>query len=122
MAAEALSSEIPLDPMLEDSRFLLILVCMLDSSAFSPRLLFFGAIPRKRWTEQGHIGDAACAGLVSELRTLLLDILRLQGAVNELENASVLTKTCGDSYTVSEATRSCVLTALLPEVKQFWRR
>lgn len=107
--------------MSEDSRFLLILVCMLDSSAFSPTFLSFGATTRKRWTEQGHIGNAACVGLVSELRTLLSDVSRLQGAFDELENGSMLTKACDDRYTVDAATRSRVLTTLLPEAKQFWR-
>lgn len=119
--ADALFSEAPLDPMSEDSRFLLLLVCMLGNSALSPSFLFFGATSRKRWTEQGHIGDSACAGLASELRTLLSDVSRLQGAFDELENVSALIKTCGDRYTMSAATRSRVLTTLLPEVKQFWR-
>lgn len=118
---DALFPETPLDPMSADSKLLLLLVCMLGSSAFSPSFLVFGATARKRWTEQGHIEDAACAGLASELRTLLSDVSRLQRAFDELENASVLTKTCGDRYTMSAATRSRVLTTLLPEVKQFWR-
>lgn len=122
MVAKAFSSSVLPEEISEDGMVVLVLVCMLSSNAFSTDLLLSGATPRKRWTKQGHVGEADCDGLSSALQAVLSSSLRLQGAIEELENASALTKALDGSYTVDAATKSRTLRTLPPKDIQFWRR
>ena len=117
--SEAAASEF-LPNTTSDSKLLLILVCMLASSPFSLRLLFRGATPRKRWTEQGHIGESTCIGLAIELKGFLLSMSRLHRAVDELECALVVVKTDDDRYILDLATQARILNVMSPKLRQFW--
>lgn len=106
----------------EDGKLLALVICMLNDTAFSSQLLSLGALPRKRWTMQGLVGEAGCEGLSGILRTILTNQTRLRSALDELEGASILTKTVDGSY-MMEATIGCQIRgAILSEDTQFWRR
>ncbi len=121
IVSEATASRVLTTSAPQDAQFLLILICMLASSEFSSSSLSHGALPRKRWTEQGQVGDMACAGLAPQLEKPLSNPLRLRSAIGELERALVITRTYEDRYILDEATRGRILSTLPPRASQVWR-
>ena len=122
MTRRSFSSEVLSGVISEDGKILAFFICMLNSTAFSPKLLLSGALPRKRWTKQGSIGEAGCEGLSSALRAMLSDESRLRDALDKLESASILTRTVGDCYEMGSKIGSRIREVIPPEDADFWRR
>lgn len=121
-ASEATASKI-VPGIMPDSKLLLILACLFASCELPLNVLFLGATPRKRWTEQAEIGEvaASCVGLAPDLETFLSDVSRLRRAAEELRKASAIAKTSDDRYALDSTIRARVLAKLPPEIHRFWR-
>ncbi|KND89334.1 hypothetical protein TOPH_06081, partial [Tolypocladium ophioglossoides CBS 100239] len=122
MVARASSSKVLSGETSRDGKVLAFVICMLNNTAFSPKLLLSGALPRKRWTKQGLVGETGCDGLSATLRTILSDGSRLRSALDELESASTLSKTVDNSYVMDAAIGCRIREAIPSEDTQFWRR
>ena len=117
------ASQILPGPTSEDSKLLLILACQLASCEMLLSILFLGATPRRRWTETGEIEEiaASCIGLAPDLEDFLSDVSRSRKAADELQMASVISRTADDRYVLDPTIRDRVLAMLSPEVQSFWR-
>ncbi len=107
----------------EDPKLLLVLLCFLASSEIPLDLLFRGASPRRRWSENGEIEetDALYTGLQSELVHLLSSIPKLSNAFGELVSLSAISRISDQTYVVDRAILACVTDSLPPGLHSFWR-
>lgn len=122
--SEATSSKILPGLITDDSKLLLILLCFLADSDISVDLLYFGATPRKRWTEEGGIVEmgAHYIGLMPNLERLLSDRPRISNAFNELHGMAAIAKNANGGYVLDAATRARILGTLPSPNHRPWRQ
>lgn len=107
----------------EDTRNLGFLLSFLSPiHEITPDFLHWGGSPRKRWTVDGDVAvvDAADAGLLSCLVSLLCDLSRLDRALDDLAN-SILRKT-DQYYHLDEGASSRIRDGLSTPEANLWKR
>ncbi|KAF4419031.1 hypothetical protein CGGC5_v011015 [Colletotrichum fructicola Nara gc5] len=100
---------------------LLILLCFLADSKVSTDMLHRGGTPRKRWTEDGGIGDTSALHDIT-LQPLLSDLSALKEAMNGLQRRSAVSVDMGGTYTLRPDIKATVLEELPSADYPFWRR
>lgn len=100
---------------------LLILLCFLADSKVSIDMLHRGGTPRKRWTEDGRIGDMSALHDIT-LQLLLSDLSALKEAMNGLQRRSAVSVDMGGTYTLRPDIKATVLEELPSADFLFWRR